>query len=58
LPAALVSAGSVLFYASDGMLAWDRFINPLSHARLRVMVTYHLGQFGILGGALLMALAD
>lgn len=57
LPAALVSAGSVLFYASDGTLAWDRFIKPLPHARLRVMVTYHLGQFGILGGALLMALA-
>ncbi len=57
LPAALVSAGAVLFYASDSMLAWDRFIQPLSHARLRVMVTYHLGQLGILGGALLMALA-
>ena len=57
LPAALVSAGAVLFYASDGMLAWDRFIQPLSHARLRVMVTYHLSQLGILGGALLMALA-
>ena len=58
LPAALVSAGSVLFYASDGTLAWDKFVQPLSHARLRVMVTYHLGQFGILVGALLMVLAD
>jgi uncharacterized membrane protein YhhN len=57
LPAVLVSLGAVLFYASDSMLAWDKFIQPLSHARLRVMVTYHLGQFGILGGALLMALA-
>jgi uncharacterized membrane protein YhhN len=43
----------VLFYASDSMLAWDRFLKPLSHARLRVMVTYHLGQIGIILGATL-----
>ena len=51
-----VSVGSVLFYASDSMLAWDRFLNPLSHARLRVMTTYHLGQIGIILGAMLHAL--
>ncbi len=51
--ALLVSLGAVLFFASDSMLAWDRFINPLSHARLRVMLTYHLGQIGILLGAML-----
>jgi len=49
------SIGAVLFFASDSMLAWDRFINPLSHARLRVMVTYHLGQIGIILGAMLHA---
>ena len=48
-----VSLGSLLFYASDSMLAWDRFYNPLSHARLRVMTTYHLGQIGIILGAML-----
>jgi len=48
-----VSIGAVLFYASDSMLAWDRFLNPLSHARLRVMTTYHLGQIGIILGAML-----
>jgi len=51
-----VSVGAVLFYASDSMLAWDRFLNPLSHARLRVMTTYHLGQIGIILGAMLHAL--
>ncbi len=56
LPAVLVSIGAVLFYASDSMLAWDKFIQPLSHARLRVMVAYHLGQLGIIVGAVLMAL--
>ncbi len=53
IAALIASAGALLFYASDSMLAWDRFINPLSHARLRVMVTYHLGQIGIILGAML-----
>ena len=47
-----VSIGAVLFYASDSMLAWDRFLKPLSHARLKVMATYHLGQIGIILGAI------
>jgi len=55
--ALLASIGAILFFASDSMLAWDRFINPLSHARLRVMVTYHLGQIGILLGAMLHVLS-
>jgi alkenylglycerophosphocholine/alkenylglycerophosphoethanolamine hydrolase len=50
-----VSIGAGLFYASDSMLAWDRYINTLSHARLRVMTTYHLGQIGIILGAMLHA---
>jgi alkenylglycerophosphocholine/alkenylglycerophosphoethanolamine hydrolase len=50
------SLGALLFYASDSMLAWDRFVKPLSHARLRVMVTYHLGQMGIILGAMFYAL--
>jgi uncharacterized membrane protein YhhN len=54
VPAALsVSLGAVLFFASDSMLAWDRFIVPLPHGRLKVMMTYHLGQFGIILGAIL-----
>jgi uncharacterized membrane protein YhhN len=50
-PAVFASIGAVLFYASDSMLAWDKFVHPLSHARLRVMITYHLGQLGIIIGA-------
>ncbi len=48
-----VSLGALLFYASDSMLAWDRFSAPLNHARLKVMATYHLGQIGIILGAML-----
>lgn len=43
----LVIAGASLFVASDGMLAFDRFVRPLPSAALRVMVTYHLGQMAL-----------
>jgi alkenylglycerophosphocholine/alkenylglycerophosphoethanolamine hydrolase len=48
-----VSLGAVLFFISDSILAWDRFVNPLSNARLKTMMTYHLGQIGIILGAIL-----
>jgi uncharacterized membrane protein YhhN len=57
IAAASVSLGAVLFFASDSMLAWDRFLKPLPHARLRVMSTYHLGQIGIILGAMLYTMA-
>lgn len=55
LPAAalLVSAGALLFYLSDTFLAWNRFVQPLKYARLRVIVLYHLGQALLILGALL-----
>jgi uncharacterized membrane protein YhhN len=39
--------GATSFYASDALIAWNRFIGPTSHHRLAVMVTYHLGQVGL-----------
>lgn len=57
-PAALsASLGAVLFFVSDSILAWNRFVNPISHARLKGITTYHLGQFGILFGAMLSVLS-
>jgi len=50
-PALLVALGGVFFILSDGLLAWDRFVRPIPHARPLVMITYHLAQFGILVGA-------
>jgi uncharacterized membrane protein YhhN len=52
-PALLASTGAALFFTSDSLLAWDRFVAPLSHRGLKVMVTYHLGQFALLAGAVL-----
>jgi uncharacterized membrane protein YhhN len=43
----LVIAGASLFFLSDAMLAWDVFVAPSPSAGLRVIVTYHLGQFAL-----------
>ena len=39
--------GAVLFYASDGVLGWNKFVEPVPHGRLAIMTTYHLGQIGL-----------
>ncbi|MFY0406791.1 lysoplasmalogenase family protein [Solicola sp. PLA-1-18] len=36
--------GAALFVVSDAVLAWNRFVRPLPHGHLAVMVTYHLAQ--------------
>ena len=41
---ATAAVGAVAFYASDGILAWNRFVRSLTYGRLAVMVTYHVGQ--------------
>lgn len=46
---ALVIVGASLFFASDAMLAWNRFVSPFRIANLAVIVTYHLGQFALAG---------
>jgi uncharacterized membrane protein YhhN len=43
--AAVVGAG--LFYASDALIAWNRFIGATRHGRLAIIVTYHLAQVGL-----------
>lgn len=39
--------GALLFYVSDAVLAWNKFVKPFRAGRLTVMVTYHLGQAGL-----------
>ena len=51
--AALAAGGGFLFFISDTMLAYDRFVRPFPRARFWVRVTYHTGQFGLAAGALL-----
>lgn len=46
LPASalLAGGGAFLFYLSDAILAWNKFVFPLKNGRVYNMVTYHLGQ--------------
>ena len=44
-PLAIVGAG--LFYSSDALIAWERFVDPRPWHRLAIIVTYHLGQAGL-----------
>ena len=45
-------AGALLFYVSDGLIAWNRFVRPLSWSPLPIIVTYHVAQ-----GLLVISLA-
>ena len=40
-------AGALLFYASDAVLGWTRFVSDFPRSRVVVMITYHLGQLGL-----------
>ncbi|MEW6717572.1 MAG: lysoplasmalogenase [Chloroflexota bacterium] len=50
-PAILVSIGGLLFFVSDALLAWNRFVEPINQGKLKVRVTYHLGQIALISGA-------
>ncbi len=52
-PALLASSGALLFFLSDSFLGWNKFVAPLPYGKLRVIVTYHLGQILIVLGAAL-----
>lgn len=44
---AFVIVGATLFLISDGMLAWNRFVQPFNAAKLGIIVTYHLAQIAL-----------
>jgi len=46
----LVAVGAVLFFCSDALLAWNRFVAPVPGAKLFVIVAYHLGQMLLIAG--------
>ena len=53
IAAALAAAGAFLFYISDAILAWNRFIFPLRYGRIANRITYQLGQLLIALAAVL-----
>jgi uncharacterized membrane protein YhhN len=50
---AALAAGGVLFFISDLVLAWGRFVRPVPGGRLLNMVTYHLAQAALAAGVVL-----
>jgi uncharacterized membrane protein YhhN len=51
LPALYAAAGATLFFLSDSLLAWNRFVDSVPLGPALVMITYHLGQIGLVVGA-------
>lgn len=48
----LIALGASVFLASDTILAVNRFVRPMTWARVAVMMTYHVGQALIVLGVL------
>lgn len=46
----LVSAGAFLFFVSDIVLAWNKFVAPIRNGRRLNIALYHLGQIGLIAG--------
>jgi len=47
---AIVGAG--LFFVSDALIGWTRFVGDVRWGRVLIMVAYHLGQIGLVLGLL------
>jgi len=43
----VAAVGATLFFASDALIAETRFVRPHRGGRVAIMVTYHLGQAGL-----------
>lgn len=39
--------GASLFFVSDALIAWNRFLHKIRHGGVAIMVTYHLAQMGL-----------
>jgi uncharacterized membrane protein YhhN len=47
-----VSVGAFLFYISDLILAWNKFVSPFRNAHILNILTYYLGQIGLIAGVI------
>jgi uncharacterized membrane protein YhhN len=50
--AVFVGAGAFLFWGSDLMLGWNKFVSPLRSGRLPIIVSYQLGQIMLIAGVI------
>jgi Predicted membrane protein len=51
--ALLAGLGAFLFYFSDIILAWMKFVAPVQHGRVYNILSYHLGQIALIAGVVL-----
>lgn len=49
---ALAAGDALLFFSSDGMIGRSRFVGAFPGSRILIIVTYHLGQAGLVLGLL------
>lgn len=49
--AVLAGVGAFLFYLSDIILAWNKFVAPMPNGRIYNIAVYHLGQILLIAGA-------
>ena len=47
-----VSVGAFLFWLSDLMLTWNKFVSPLKVGRLTAVAAYHVGQISLIAGVI------
>ncbi len=52
IPYQSVLIGAILFIASDSVLAFNKFYQPIPHASFFIMITYLAAQYGIVWGIL------
>jgi uncharacterized membrane protein YhhN len=48
-----VSLGAFLFWTSDLILAWNKFVSPIKNGRIFNIVTYYFGQIGLIAGVII-----
>lgn len=46
----LIAIGAVFFYASDIILAWNKFVSPIENGRIYNIGAYHFGQILLVAG--------
>jgi len=52
-----VSVGAFLFYLSDLILAWNKFVAPVKNGRILNIVAYYLGQIGLIAGVIIQSMS-
>lgn len=50
--ALLVACGAALFYFSDVVLAWNRFVAPIKNGQIINNLLYHAGQMALIAGVI------